>query len=130
ILAEDFDVRKAAARIMYSKLINSGQMCIAPDYMFIHESRVDDFVAEAKSIARQRYTDILDKDYTCIIDQKAFDRLIATLEDAKQKNAEIIKLMPGDEHNKNERKINPVIVKNVTEDMIIMQKEIFGPYLP
>ena len=38
--------------------------------------------------------------------------------------------MPGDEHDKNERKINPVIVKNVTEDMIIMQKEIFGPYLP
>lgn len=130
ILTEDYDVKTAAARIMYSKLINSGQMCIAPDYMFIHENLVDSFISEVKSIVSKRYPDIMSKDYTCIIDQKAFDRLIATLEDARQKEAEIIKLLPGDDYNKEERKINPLIVKNVNDEMIIMNEEIFGPYLP
>ncbi len=130
ILDNDYNIKTAAARIMYSKLVNSGQMCVAPDYVFIPEGRVDQFIEAAKSIVNERYTDIMTKDYTCIIDSKAYDRLLATLKDARRKNAQIIKLLPGDDCNKKERKINPMIFKNVTGNMIIMQREIFGPFLP
>ncbi len=130
ILGEDFDVKTAAARIMYSKLVNSGQMCVAPDYMFIPEGKVDSFITEAKTIASRRYPDIMSRDYTSIIDQKAFDRLVATLEDARSKKAEIVKLLAGEEYNRQARKINPMIFTGVNTDMILMQDEIFGPFLP
>lgn len=130
VLDDDFDIKVAAARIMYAKLINAGQTCISPDYMFLPEGKVDAFIAAAKTIVNERYPDILTKDYTCIIDQKAYDRLLATADDARMKQAEIVKLLPGDDCNAEERKISPMIFKNVTEDMIIMQREIFGPFLP
>ncbi len=130
ILGEDFDVKTAAARIMHGKLINSGQMCVAPDYMFVPESKVDRFIEEAKAIVKQRYPDISTKDFTCVIDDRAFKRLTDTLEDAGSKNAEIINLLPGENFNANDRKISPTILKNVNEDMVIMQDEIFGPLLP
>lgn len=130
ILADDFDIKTAAARIMYSKLINSGQMCVAPDYLFVPEGKAEAFVAAAKSIVSQRYPTITTKDYTCIIDRKSFKRLLATLEDAKLKNAEITRLIPGEEYNETEKKICPMIFRNVSEEMILMQQEIFGPFLP
>ncbi len=130
ILLDDFNVKTAAARTMHSKLINSGQMCVAPDYMFVPEGKVDQFIAEAKAVVNLRYPEIKTKDYTCIIDKKAFKRLLETLEDAKQKNAEVINLLPGEEYNQEIQKISPMIVKNVTADMTIMQDEIFGPILP
>jgi coniferyl-aldehyde dehydrogenase len=83
ILAEDFDIRTAAGRIVYAKLVNSGQMCVAPDYIFIPESKIDDFIKEAGEIAVTYYPDIRSNDYTCIIQDKAFNRLVDTLEDAR-----------------------------------------------
>ena len=130
ILGDDFDVKTAAARIMHGKLINSGQMCVAPDYMFIPETKVDQFIEEAKAIVKQRYPEISTKDYTCVIDDRAFKRLTDTLEDARAKNAEIVNLLPGEDYIPENRKISPTIVKNVNEDMVIMQEEIFGPLLP
>ncbi len=130
IIGEDINIGLAAARIMYSKLTNEGQMCVAPDYLFIPESKFDSFVAEAKRIVTLRYPSLASKDYTCIIDDKAYQRLIDTLEDAKQKHAEVIKLIDDQDHDQSLRKIAPMIIKNVTEEMIILQDEIFGPFLP
>jgi coniferyl-aldehyde dehydrogenase len=130
ILAEDFDLRTAVGRILYSKLINSGQTCVSPDYIFVPERKIDEFVKEAGDVAAKRYPDIGSKDYTCIIDEKAFKRLTETLADAKKKGADIISLIPGNEINSKSRKIQPMIIKNVTDKMRIMQEEIFGPLLP
>ncbi len=131
ILAEDFDIRTAASRILYSKLINSGQMCVAPDYLFVPENRLDEFIKAASDTARKFYPDLKSKDYTSIIHEKAYARLTDTLEDARKKGAEIVELMPGSGSGlKKIRKIAPVIVKNVTDNMRIMREEIFGPYLP
>ncbi len=130
ILAEDFDLKTAVDRIMYTKLINSGQTCIAPDYLFVPEGKVDEFIETAKTVVSSRYPDIKTKDYTNVIDRKAYSRLMATLEDAKSKNAEIINLLPGPQADENLRKISPTLVKSVNEDMVIMQEEIFGPLFP
>ena len=130
ILSADFDVKTAAGRILYAKLINSGQTCIAPDYLFLPAGKAAAFTRYASEIVAQRYPDILSKDFTCIIDGKAFQRLEDTLTDAREKGAEIVNLMHGVDIDPDTKKIPPMIINNVTADMRIMQEEIFGPMLP
>ena len=130
IICEDFDVEEAASRIMYSKCINAGQTCLAPDYLFIPESARDRFVEAAKKVVPERYPDTNDPSYTSIIDDKAYRRLRATLEDAEAKGATIVPLVPDSSFNDVMRKFPPHLVLDVTEDMRIMQEEIFGPLYP
>jgi len=130
ILADDYDVKTAVERIMYAKLINSGQTCIAPDYLFVPQAKVDEVVAMAKTVVAKRYPDIQTRNYTNIIDEKAYSRLKATLEDARSKKAGIINLLPGPGVDDTLRKISPTLLTSVTPDMRIMQEEIFGPLLP
>jgi coniferyl-aldehyde dehydrogenase len=130
IVAEDFDLKTAAARILQMKTVNAGQTCVAPDYAFIHESQLESFVNHCRSIAPSRYTSIKASDYTSIIDQASYDRLQAYLNDAKDKGAGIVHLLPGDSSDPHSRKISPALVVNTNENMHLMQQEIFGPILP
>lgn len=130
ILADDFPVKTAVERIMFGKLINSGQTCVAPDYLFVPEHRLETFIELARQVVANRYPDIQSRDYTSIIDQNAFSRLMTTLEDAGQKGARIIQLIPGPRWEKKLKKISPVLLTGVTPDMTIMKEEIFGPFLP
>nr|WP_314527283.1 coniferyl aldehyde dehydrogenase [uncultured Pseudomonas sp.] len=130
IVAEDFDLKTAAARILQMKTVNAGQTCVAPDYAFIHESQLESFVNHCRSIAPSRYTSITASDYTSIIDQASYDRLQAYLDDAKDKGAGIVHLLPGDSSDPHSRKISPALVVNTNENMHLMQQEIFGPILP
>jgi coniferyl-aldehyde dehydrogenase len=130
IICDDFDVETAASRILYTKFVNAGQTCLAPDYLFIPAAKRDQFVEAAKKILPKRYPDPNDQSYTSIIDDKSYRRLRATLEDAERKGAELVSLVPGATFNDVQRKIPPHIVIGVNDDMIIMQEEIFGPLLP
>jgi coniferyl-aldehyde dehydrogenase len=130
ILADDFDMTTAVRRILFAKLMNTGQTCIAPDYIFVPETRIDSFVQTAKTVARQLYPDIASPDYTAVIDYQAFDRLMDTLADAKDNGARVIPLLDGPETILEQKKISPVIVTETTPAMRIMQEEIFGPVLP
>lgn len=130
IICPDYDVAKAASDILYAKLVNAGQTCLAPDYLFVPEDRRDDFVAAAKRIVAARYPDTNDSSYTSLIDDKAYRRVSATLEDARAKGAEIVPLVPGATENEGLRKLPPCLVLNPTEEMTILQEEIFGPLFP
>lgn len=130
VVCDDFDVEEAASRIMYAKLINAGQTCLAPDYLFIPADKRDRFVEAAKKIVPQRYPDTNDPSFTSIIDDKSYRRLRATLEDAEAKGATIVPLVPGASFNDVMRKFPPYLVLDVTDDMMIMQDEIFGPLYP
>jgi coniferyl-aldehyde dehydrogenase len=130
IVCDDFDVDEAASRILYAKFLNAGQTCLAPDYLFLPEGKRDQFVAAAQRIMPARYPDTNQPSYTSVIDEKSYRRLRATLEDARQKGAEIVPLVPGAAFNDELRKIPPHLVLDPTEDMKIMQEEIFGPLLP
>jgi coniferyl-aldehyde dehydrogenase len=130
IIADDFDVEEAASRILYAKFVNAGQTCLAPDYLFIPEAKRDQFVAAALKIMPQRYPDTNDRSYTSVIDEKSYRRLRATLEDAEQKGAKVVPLVPGAACNDALRKIPPHAVIDVNDGMTIMQEEIFGPLLP
>lgn len=130
IICQDYDVETAADRILYGKFINAGQTCLAPDYLFVPEGKQEQFVAAAKRIVAQRYPDTDDRSYTSIIDEKSYRRLRATLDDAARKGAQIVPLVAEASFNDTLRKIPPHLVLNPSDDMIIMQEEIFGPLFP
>jgi coniferyl-aldehyde dehydrogenase len=129
IICDDFDIDEAASRILYGKYINAGQTCLAPDYLFVPANKREQFIEAAKRILAQRYPDTNSRSYTSIIDEKSYRRLRATLEDAQRKGAQVVALVPEASFNDTLRKIPPHLVLEPTEEMTIMQEEIFGPLL-
>jgi coniferyl-aldehyde dehydrogenase len=130
IIADDCDLKMAAKRLLFGKFLNAGQTCVAPDYLFIPRKKVAEFVELAKKIVNKRYPTSASQDFTSIIDDKAFARLNAVLQDAIEKGADAINLLGTDEANPETRKIPPHLVLNPSDEMQIMQDEIFGPLLP
>jgi coniferyl-aldehyde dehydrogenase len=96
----------------------------------VPEGKRDAFVAAARRIMPERYPDVRSSQYTSVIDAKAYARLRATLEDARAKGAEIVPLIEGATFDDELRKFPPHMILNVTDDMIVMRDEIFGPLLP
>lgn len=130
IVDHGFALSRAAASIVYGKLSNAGQTCIAPDYALVHESKVDDFVAAFEAATRLAYpAGTKDDAYSAIIGQRHFDRLSGLIEDARRKGAKIVQLgaTPSDARA---RKLPPTLVVGAKPDMAVMQQEIFGPILP
>ena len=137
ILHEAADLPVAAARIARGKLMNAGQTCIAPDYALVPRARVNDFVVEYAAAAAQFYPKIIDNtQYTSIVSDRHFERLAGLLRDARNHGARATIIDPAGElpsseaTSSNTRKIAPVVLTDVTDDMGIMQEEIFGPILP
>lgn len=130
IIAPDFPMKKAVERIMFAKQYNAGQVCVNVDYIFIPDDRVDEFVEASRVWVSEHCPDINSRDYTSIIDQRAFDRLINALADAEQKGATLVNLSKDQQPNPETRKIPLHLVLNTTEDMVLRQREIFGPIMP
>ena len=129
VVCDDYDLEEAARRLLYTKYMNAGQTCVAPDYLFLPEDKVDNFVEYARKVVTERYPDTNNEDYTSVIDTRSFKRLRETLDDAVAKGASAINLT-GNDFNEELRKFPPYIVVNPTSDMVIMQEEVFGPILP
>ena len=133
VIAEDANVQQAAQRIMTVKTFNAGQICVSPDYLLLAENQVNDFIAAAQDFMSESFPSLQhNDDYTSIISPKHYERLIRLLSDARSKGAKIISLAPADEPDMDgvSRKIAPHLILNVTDEMLIMQEEIFGPLLP
>ena len=130
IVGPDFSIKTAAERIMWVKMFNAGQICTNIDYVFIPEGKVDEFATHCKRLFAERFPDINANDYTSIIDQRSYERLQGTLEDARAKGATLVNLSEGQTPNAQARKFPPHLVLNPTADMILSQREIFGPILP
>lgn len=130
IVAPDFPIQKAAERILWVKMFNAGQICTNVDYVFLPEEAVPAFVEHCQRLFAQRYPDINGPDYTSIIDERSYQRLQETLADAEAKSARTINLAQGQQANAALRKFPPHLVLNPSADMLVMQREIFGPLLP
>ncbi len=130
IIAPDYPMQKAVERIMFAKQYNAGQVCVNVDYIFVPEDRVDEFVAAAKTWVGKHCPDINSPDYTSIIDQRAFDRLTNALADAEQRGATLVNLSKDQQPNPESRKLPLHLVLNTSDDMILLQREIFGPIMP
>ena len=133
VIGKSADLKSSAKRIMFGKTMNAGQICLAPDYVVVHKDQKDDFIKETKDAVSEYFPNIKDNDdYTSIINQKHYDRLKAMLDDANEKGANIDEINPSNEDFSQQEffKIPPTIVTNTSDDMKIMQEEIFGPLLP
>ncbi len=130
ILCDDFPLQVAAERILFVKYLNAGQICTSVDHLWMPGAKIDAFVQAARAIVPARYPSLASPDYTSIIDQRSFDRLLAALDDARARGARVVQLLPGPAFDAATRKIAPQIVLDAPPDSILWQREIFGPILP
>ena len=133
VVGKSSKIKEAAQRVMQGKTMNAGQICLAPDYALVPEKNIDEFVKAAVDVTSEMYPDMKDnEDFTSIINQKHYDRIQGYLADAKEKGAEVVEINPANEDFSQQphHKIPPTLVLNPTDDMQIMQEEIFGPVLP
>ncbi|MEN3952057.1 coniferyl aldehyde dehydrogenase [Iodidimonas sp. SYSU 1G8] len=131
IIGEDYDLDRAAGSIALGKMLNAGQTCIAPDYVFVPEGKADAFARALSSRISGMYPTLAaNPDYTSIVADRHFERINGLIEDARARGARIEPINPGGEDLGNQRKIAPTLILDVTDDMKVMQEEIFGPVLP
>lgn len=130
VVGPDFSIKTAAERIMWVKMFNAGQICTNIDYVFLPEQATEEFAAHCKRLFAERFPDINSNDYTSIIDERAYARLTATLDDARAKGARLVNLAEGQTPDVALRKFAPHLVFDPTPQMQLSQREIFGPILP
>lgn len=133
VVAKGFDINTAIERTLTIKTFNAGQICLSPDYMMVPTQELEQLVVAGKHFIAGGFPSLMSNpDYTAIISHRHFERLIDLMDDAERKGATLINLAPGGEpaFDKASRKIAPHLVLDVTDDMKIMQEEIFGPLLP
>jgi coniferyl-aldehyde dehydrogenase len=129
IIDPEFPLQKAVERIMFVKQFNAGQICTNVDYVFVHESQKDAFVEQARAWVRKHCPDINHRDYTSIIDDRSYQRLEETLDDARSKGATIVNLSGDQPGNRDMRKLPLHLVLDTTANMTIRSRETFGPIL-
>ncbi|MEM9931349.1 MAG: aldehyde dehydrogenase family protein, partial [Bacteroidota bacterium] len=129
IVDETANIDQAAGRIVWAKGMNNGQVCIAPDYVYVHESVKDQFVAAMKKHFQEAYGDNpqAESSYNRIVNRKHFDRLQGHLKDAVERGGTI---ELGGQVDAQDNYISPTIVSGLDDDALIWQEEIFGPLLP
>lgn len=127
IVSADVPLQDAAERIAFGKTMNAGQTCVAPDYVLVPQERVEGFIAAYRSVVQRFYPTLSNNpDYTAIINERQLSRLKGYVSDAESKGAQVIPLL-GDDQG---RRMSHSLVLNVSDDMKLMQDEIFGPLLP
>ena len=133
ILGRSADVAQAAERVAIGKMMNAGQICLAPDYMLGPAEKEAAVVEGLIGAASRLYPTLLaNPDYTSVINDRHFQRLTTWIDDARARGAEVITVNPANEDfaRSNSRKMPLHIIRNPTDDMTVMQEEIFGPVLP
>lgn len=131
IIDASADVDDAALKTSWGRLCNAGQACIAPDYVLAHESVIDRYVAALVREIRTMYDPRgegfeRNPEYPRIINARHFERIKGLVEDARAKGATIV---CGGTYDAASRFIAPTVVTNVTDDMKLMQEEVFGPVI-
>lgn len=132
VVAPDFPLDLAAARIASGKWFNAGQTCIGVDYALVDAARRDAFVEALRAQVRARFGDLSDaSNYTRIINTAQFDRLQSWLDDARTRGATVLPLIDVDARRmRDERLLPPTLVLDAPDDSLVMRNEIFGPILP
>jgi len=134
ILSQSADLEQAAERLVLGKMMNAGQICLAPDYVLAPQDRMDAAEQAIADAAARMYPSIkANPDYTAIVNARHYTRLMETVADAREKGATVHVVNPagesfGDDDNSHVMPLH--ILRDVTDDMRVMQEELFGPVLP
>jgi aldehyde dehydrogenase (NAD+) len=129
IVDETADLKIAAKRIVFGKWINNGQVCIAPDYVLVHESISQHFLEEIKKTLISFYGEdaSVSESYNRMVNKHHFLRVKGYLQDAIGKGGIIAH---GGKTDENQNYMEPTVLMNISEDSELWEKEIFGPILP
>lgn len=113
-----------AKRIVWGKLLNSGQTCVAPDYFLIHKDIKEEFLKAVEKYIKEFYGDnpIDSEDYVKIINKRHFQRILSLIDKDN--------ILLGGKYNESKLKIEPTVVEVKSLDEKIMSEEIFGPIMP
>ncbi|MCW1953581.1 MAG: aldehyde dehydrogenase family protein [Flavobacteriia bacterium] len=129
IVDETAHISAAAKKIAWGKFLNNGQICVAPDYIWVHEkvkeAFIKAFIKHTQSFYSQQVAD--SPDYARIVNERHFKRLEAHLEDAKSKGG-VIEM--GGDTLAQDNYIAPTLISGLAENALLLQEEIFGPILP
>lgn len=126
IIDKTANIKVSAERVVWGKFFNTGQTCVAPDYLVIHELIKDAFVKEIENTIRRFYGNDISKskDYGRIVNERHTDRLISVVLKDNEK------VVFGGNYNLKDKYIEPTLIDNVTWEDECMKDEIFGPLLP
>ncbi|GJM31230.1 MAG: aldehyde dehydrogenase [Saprospiraceae bacterium] len=129
IVDESANIDAAARRIAWAKYMNNGQICISPDYLYVHEKRKDEFVAKVKENLKIFFTETAQQSdsYARMVNERHYKRVKGYLEDARQNGATFLH---GGHTDDQENYIEPTMVTDLDDQSKLMQEEIFGPVLP
>ena len=131
IVDQSADLNKAAKSICFGKLVNNGQTCIAPDYVYVHSSVKDKLLSAMLKAIESLYGPLpkiaSNPDYCRVVNQSHYQRIKSLLDNAEEQGA---KIFFGGETNDHQRFIAPTLLTDIPPESDIMQQEIFGPLLP
>ncbi|MEM6723029.1 MAG: aldehyde dehydrogenase family protein, partial [Bacteroidota bacterium] len=129
IIDKTADLKTAARRIAWGKYMNNGQICIAPDYIYVHEDRADEFVKLVKENIKSFYTEDIpnESSYSRMVNRRHYQRVKAMIHDAVEKGANV---RSGGKFDDEQNYIEPTIMTEVPHDSRVMEEEIFGPVMP
>jgi coniferyl-aldehyde dehydrogenase len=133
IIGRSANIAQATERVAIGKMLNAGQICLAPDYLLVPEEKEEAVIGGLRSAASAMYPKLLDNpDYSAVVNERHHVRLQGYLDDARAKGGEVIEVNPAGEDfaASNGTKMPLYIVRNPSDDMAVMQDEIFGPVLP
>ncbi len=118
-----------AGRICWGKALNSGQVCIAPDYLLVKDTAMEDTLSALVRTWDRWFGDDVaaSNSYARVVNEREFDRLVETLDDAVSKGATV---RYGGAHDRTRLFMEPTILTGVNSGMRVMQEEVFGPLLP
>jgi coniferyl-aldehyde dehydrogenase len=134
VVARDADLSVAAERIAAGRLVNGGQVCLCPDYVFVPRERMDEFVDKTRAAFLTLYPEFpTNPTVTAIVNDKNFDRVTNLTRDAVDKGASAVLGVTSEDEAKlpdpATRRIAPTLLLNVDESMAVAQEEVFGPVL-
>lgn len=132
VVAPGADLQRAATRIAQARMVNGGQVCVCPDYVFVPEDSVRPFVETAERTLHAMFpTIIANGDYCSSVDQANFERVVRLIEDARTSGAQVRSVVPDGETLPDpvSRKIAPTLICGVDDTMRVAEEEVFGPVL-
>ena len=129
IVSRSADIAATAERITTGKCNNAGQVCLSPDYVFVPRESVDAFIDKAREVFREQYPKALDNpDYTAVINERHYARIMMYLAEIKEAGLRLENLGTEDP-KEGDRRIPIHVCVDPTEDLAVMNDEIFGPIL-
>ncbi|PJZ26697.1 aldehyde dehydrogenase family protein [Leptospira hartskeerlii] len=132
IIVPGANLKKAAQKLVWGKIMNAGQTCVAPDYLLLPEGQTEEFVKQAKAAVKSFYGDSPadiknNKDFCRLVNQRNFQRVSGYIHEAVEKGGKVVM---GGETDSSQNYIEPTLIANVPANARIMEDEIFGPVLP